>query len=50
MSEKSIYEAIQYTGDLGSGSSTQLSWNNVGDSSGTPEYKLWVTGATDTIN
>jgi|GEM_PF-2661513 len=50
MSEKSIYEAIQYTGDLGPGSSTQLSWNNVGDSSGTPEYKLWVTGATDTIN
>ena len=46
----SISEAIQYTGNLGSGSNTQVTWSDVGDSSGTPEYKLWVTGATATIN
>jgi hypothetical protein len=45
-----ISSAIQYTGNLGSGSSIQKSWTNVGVSSGTPEYKLWVTGATATIN
>ena len=46
----SISEAIQYTGNLASGASTYITWSDVGDSSGTPEYKLWVTGATDTIN
>ena len=46
----SINEAIEYTGNLASGASTYVTWSNVGDSSGTPTYKLWVTGATDTIN
>jgi hypothetical protein len=46
----SINEAIEYTGNLASGASTNVTWTNVGDSSGTPQYKLWVTGATETIN
>jgi hypothetical protein len=46
----SISEAIQYTGNLASGASTYVTWSDVGTSSGTPEYKLWVTGATSTIN
>lgn len=46
----SINQAIKYTGNLASGASTYVTWGNVGDSSGTPQYKLWVTGVTDTIN
>jgi hypothetical protein len=44
-----IAEAIKYTGTLQPGESTTLTWSNVG-TSGSNTYKLWVNGATDTIN